>query len=186
MDHGETNWCEQAIRDAVLAGDAEAWRAWYADYFDRLAEYARWRCGGLADLADDVIQEAWLTAIRRLRSFDPKKGTFFNWLCGIASNSARNAIRGRTRERKRSQPLSQDTDPQAPGIDLVSIAKAERVATALAELPGHYESLLRSKYLDQMTVSQIAEARGESEKAVESLLARARQAFREAYEKCHD
>jgi RNA polymerase sigma-70 factor (ECF subfamily) len=68
----------------------------------------------------------------------------------------------------------------------VSIAKAERVATALAELPGHYESLLRSKYLDQMTVSQIAEARGESEKAVESLLARARQAFREAYEKCHD
>ena len=57
---------------------------------------------------------------------------------------------------------------------------------ALTALPEHYETLLRAKYLDQMTVAQIAECRGESQKGVESLLTRARQAFREAYEKPHD
>ena len=77
MDHGGANWRERAIRDAVLAGDASAWRAWFAEHFDRLAAYVRWRCGGLADLADDVTQDAWLTAVRRLRSFDPDRGPFF-------------------------------------------------------------------------------------------------------------
>jgi RNA polymerase sigma-70 factor (ECF subfamily) len=186
MDHGETNWREQAIRDAVLAGDVQAWRAWYEAYFDRLAEYARWRCGGIADLADDVIQQAWLTAVRRLHAFDPQKGTFFGWLCGIASNSARNAIRTRKRERKRSRPLSPLNNPQSANIDLAAIEKAERVAAALAALPENYEAVLRMKYLDQMTVAKIADVRGDSTKSVESLLTRARQAFREAYEKCHE
>lgn len=185
MDQGETYWCERAIRDAVLAGDAGAWRSWYEAYFDRLHRYARWRCGGLAGLADDVVQEAWLAAIRRLRSFDPDRGKFFDWLRGIAANAARNAIRGHRRLMRRSRTLKSGEDPQA-GEERAVIEKSERVALSLAALPEHYESVLRAKYLDQLTVAQIAEARGETPKGVESLLARARQAFREAYEKHHD
>jgi RNA polymerase sigma-70 factor (ECF subfamily) len=186
MDHGGAGWSERAIRDAVLAGDAAAWRAWYAEYFDRLAAYVRWRCAGLADLADDVTQEAWLTAVRRLRSFDPDRGPFFAWLRGIAANAARGAIRSRRRLRKRTRPLGPD-DPPANAPDPATIEKAERVATALTALADHYEAVLRAKYLDRMTVEEIATERGDSAKAVESLLARARQAFREAYEKAtHD
>jgi RNA polymerase sigma-70 factor (ECF subfamily) len=59
--------------------------------------------------------------------------------------------------------------------------EAESVARALAALPGHYESVLRAKYLDGQSVAEIAAERGESAKAVESLLMRARQAFREIY-----
>jgi RNA polymerase sigma-70 factor (ECF subfamily) len=55
------------------------------------------------------------------------------------------------------------------------------VAQAFAELPPHYEAVLRAKYLDGLSVHAIAEQRGDSPKAVESLLTRARQAFREAY-----
>jgi RNA polymerase sigma-70 factor (ECF subfamily) len=51
----------------------------------------------------------------------------------------------------------------------------------LVALPDHYESVLRAKYLDGRSVAEIALQRGESEKAVESLLTRARAAFREAY-----
>ena len=187
MDHSsEENWCEGMTRDAILAGNVDAWRAWYAAYFDRLATYARWRCGGLADLADDVIQEAWLTAVRRLHSFDPAKGTFFVWLCGIASNAARNAIRSRFRQRRRSRPLDPKDDAPAGHTDPAAVEKAERVALALAALPEHYEAILRAKYLEQLPLIQIAERRCESPKAVESLLTRARQAFREAYEKRHE
>jgi RNA polymerase sigma-70 factor (ECF subfamily) len=186
MDHGAGRWHERAVRDAVVAGDAAAWRSWYADNFDRLAAYARWRCGGLADLADDVIQETWLTAVRRLRRFDPDRGPFFAWLCGIAANAARNAIRARRRQRNRTRPLVHTDDAPAGAPDPAAVEKAERVAMALAELPEHYEAVLRAKYLDQLSVDAIAAQRNETPKAVESLLTRARQAFREAYQKATD
>jgi RNA polymerase sigma-70 factor (ECF subfamily) len=184
MSDGNT-WRERAIRDAVLAGDAEAWRQWYDTHFDRLAAYVAWRCGGLRDLTDDVLQETWLVAVRRLRTFDPAKGTFFDWLCGIASNTARSAIRSRCRHKACVRPLtSRDDQPAADATD--AIEKAERVAAALAALPDHYEAVLRAKYLDRLSVEEIAARRGDSPKAVESLLSRARQAFREAYEKTND
>ena len=59
--------------------------------------------------------------------------------------------------------------------------RAERVARAPAALPERYEAALRAKYLDGRSVADIATAGGETPKAVESLLAFARQAFRDAY-----
>src|SRR5205807_1123835 len=113
MERGADGWRERAIRDAVLAGDPAAWRAWYDEHFDRLAGYVGWRCGGLRDLADDVLQETWLTAVRRLRTFDPARGPFFAWLCGIAANAARSAVRNRLRRMKRSRPLAAAPEPRA-------------------------------------------------------------------------
>lgn len=173
-------WRERATRDAVLAGDAAAWRRWYDAHFDRLAAYARWRCGGLRDLADDVVQETWLAAVRALARFDPDRGTFFDWLCGIAANAARNAVRARRRG-ARARALVPADDAAAP--EARESAAAGRVAAALAELPDHYERVLRAKYLDGETVAAIAARTGASAKAVESQLTRARQAFREAYER---
>jgi RNA polymerase sigma-70 factor (ECF subfamily) len=74
----------------------------------------------------------------------------------------------------------------AAGTDPSALDRAERVARAFAALPDHYEAVLRAKYFDRMTVDEIAAARSETPKAVESLLSRARQAFREAYEPHHD
>jgi RNA polymerase sigma-70 factor (ECF subfamily) len=49
-------------------------------------------------------------------------------------------------------------------------------------LDPRHEQVLRAKYLEQMSVRVIADAWRETPKAIESLLTRARQAFREAYE----
>jgi RNA polymerase sigma-70 factor (ECF subfamily) len=168
-------WREQALRDAAVAGDPDAWHALYDTAYDRLAGYVHWRTAGLADLADEVIQETWLTAARRLRSFDPAKGPFAAWVAGIAANVVRNQIRA---WRRRPGPLSGD---EAARIAPDPREQAERVAAALAALPERSERVLRAKYLDGETVDAIARASGESPKAVESLLTRARQAFREAY-----
>ncbi|HEX4611612.1 MAG TPA: sigma-70 family RNA polymerase sigma factor [Urbifossiella sp.] len=174
-------WRERAVREAVLGGDAAAWRGWYDDHAPGLAAYVAWRCGGLPDLADDVLQETWLTAVRRLRAFDPTVGAFAAWLAGIAANAVRNALRAR--RRKPTRPLSEAPEP---GTGPAAADTAERVAAALAALPGHYEAVLRAKYLDRRTVDEIAAAHGLTPKAVESLLGRARQAFREAFEADHD
>jgi RNA polymerase sigma-70 factor (ECF subfamily) len=96
-------------------------------------------------------------------------------LRGIAVNLLRN--RFRRNGRRRTELLVDDAvDPTA-----ARRAAAERVAAALGALPTHYEAVLRAKYLDGGSVVDIAADRGETPKAVESLLSRARSAFRTAY-----
>jgi RNA polymerase sigma-70 factor (ECF subfamily) len=167
-------WRERGLRDAVVGGDPAAWRAWYEAEYAALEAYVLWRCGSLRDLADDVLQDTWLTAVKRIRRFDPRAGPFRAWLCGIAVNVLRNHLRTRRRRADRQEPLN--GDPSAADRE-----RATRVAEALATLPERSEGVLRMKYLDRMSVAEIAAASGETEKAVESLLARARAAFREAY-----
>jgi RNA polymerase sigma-70 factor (ECF subfamily) len=168
---------ERLLRGAVLAGDEHAWRLLYDESSAPLHAYVVWRCGGLRHCADEIVQDVWLTAVRRIRDYDPSKGDLPSWLRGIATNLLRNRFR---RDRRRDErPL--DVDPVAPD-GRATRDRAERVAEALAALPERYEAVLRAKYLDGCSVADIAAATGDSEKAVESLLTRARQAFRETYE----
>ena len=178
MGEGERVGRERGLRAAVLAGDDRAWQSWYYESFVALDAYVVWRCGGLRDWADDVLQETWLTAVRRVWSFEPERGSFFAWLCGIAANVVRNQMRKRR------------IDSTSPSLNGKLIAKCdeqiqrergERVSVALAALPEHYERVLRSKYLDQQAVAEIAREWDETPKAIESLLTRARAAFRDAY-----
>lgn len=166
---------ERLLWTAVLAGDDRAWRALYDASFDGLYAYALWRCAGLRDVADDIAQETWLIAVRRLVKFDPGRASFLTWLRGIAGNLARNHFR--KEKRRPVQPLGDIDVPSAGGE---CRDEAESIAGALSGLPEHYELVLRSKYLDQNSVAAIAAERGESVKAVESLLTRARQALRDA------
>ena len=71
---------ESALRDAVLAGDAAAWRVLYDGAYSGLWAYVSWRFAGLRELAEDVTQETWLIAVRRMREFEPGRGRFLAWL----------------------------------------------------------------------------------------------------------
>jgi RNA polymerase sigma-70 factor (ECF subfamily) len=170
---------ERALRSAVLASDELAWQTLYDDAFEALFAYVSWRCGGLRDLAEEIVQETWLIAVRRMRTFDPAKASFLSWLRGIAANLLRN--RFRQERRGRMEPLDGSQSAAAMTDELERREQAEMIALALAALPEHYEAVLRAKYLEQQSVEQIALERGESLKSVESLLTRARQAFRVAY-----
>jgi RNA polymerase sigma-70 factor, ECF subfamily len=179
MQSNERVWREQALRRAVLAGDEAAWRSWYEAEYAGLYAYVLWRCAGLRDHADDVVQETWLTAVRRVRRFDATQGSFAGWLRGIAGNVLSNHFR--RQRRRHAEPLNGQLP--APDTDRQRRDQAERIAQALSRLPQRYENVLRSKYVDGRSVADIAATSGDSTKAVESLLTRARHAFREAYEK---
>jgi RNA polymerase sigma-70 factor (ECF subfamily) len=182
MNGGDRVGHEMRLRAAVLAGDERAWRAWYDEASAGLRAYVHWRCAGMRDLADEVVQETWLVAVRRVRDFHPEAGPFAGWLCGIAANLLRNHLRGRQRHSGRVFALANNHPvPDPATITQDGHEQSERIARALAELAPHYERVLRAKYLDDQSVQAIASAWGESPKAIESLLTRARQAFREAY-----
>jgi RNA polymerase sigma-70 factor (ECF subfamily) len=183
MSSGDRVWRERGLRQAVLAGDESAWQTWYDESFDALYAYVRWRCANLRDLADEVVQETWLTAVKRIRSFDPQQGCFTGWLRGIAGNVLRNHLRRRSLREHASTNGATAAEPFL--CDRERREEAEQVAHALSGLPEHYEAVLRAKYLEGHSVNEIAGAWGETPKAVESLLTRARQAFREAYQREH-
>jgi RNA polymerase sigma-70 factor (ECF subfamily) len=180
MHSSDGIWRERGLRSAVLAGDERAWQTLYEESFAGLRAYVAWRCAGLRDLIDEAVQETWLTAVRRVRSFDPGAGTFAGWLRGIAANVIRGLLRRRHRRTVHSLNGQAVAAPSAADA-LEQRDQAERIAHALDALPDHYEEVLRAKYLDQKSVAEIAQARHETPKAVESLLTRARQAFREIY-----
>ena len=129
------------------------------------------------------MQETWLTAIRQVKRFDPEQGSFAGWLRGIAANVLRNHFRRETR-RNNHAALGELREAVACPADteLEKRECAERVARALASLPERYEAVLQAKYLDGQGVAEIAAAWKETTKAVESLLTRARLAFRAAYQ----
>jgi RNA polymerase sigma-70 factor (ECF subfamily) len=181
MRNGDGLWRDLHRREAVLAGDEAAWRAWYEEAYAPLQSYVLWRCASLRDLADDVLQETWLMAVRSIRRFRPEDGSFLGWLRGIAANVVRNQLRQRRRRMDRQGPL--DAEPSCNGTLHAHelLERSERIASALSTLPEHYESVLRAKYLDQLAVAEIAAERTETPKAIESLLTRARAAFRDAY-----
>jgi RNA polymerase sigma-70 factor (ECF subfamily) len=174
---------ERLLRSAVLAGDQRAWQAWYDQSYEPLYRYVHWRSGGLEDLAEEVVQETWLVAVRRVRTFDPRQGSFLAWLRGIAANVLCNRLRRRARTDRREKHLHDEVPSQeSVETELTRREQAERIARALADLPEHYEAVLRAKYLESASVAQIAETSEQTSKAVESLLTRARQAFRERYQ----
>jgi RNA polymerase sigma-70 factor (ECF subfamily) len=168
---------ERGLRSAVLAGDEVAWRTWYDQHADDVSRYAQWRCGR-ANLAEDVVQETWLTVVKKIRSFDPGAGGFRGWVIGIASMIANNHVRKHVRQTQKQRTLV-----EVPAASNVAHDDDRSALTALAmtELNDRHEQVLRAKYFDGLAVNDIAANWNESPKAIESLLTRAREAFRENY-----
>ena len=169
---------EIRLRDAVAAGDEAAWRALYDGACANLWAYVTWRCAGLRDSAEEVTQETWLAAVRRIGDFDPRKASFQSWLRGIAAHVLQNHFR-----MCRRRPIQALSGQELAPDDRAQCEQAESIARALAELPPRSEAVLRAKYLDLRSVEQIAAEWDQTPKAIESLLTRSRQAFRSAYEK---
>ncbi|MEA3364094.1 MAG: RNA polymerase sigma factor, partial [Candidatus Hydrogenedentes bacterium] len=159
MEAESRQWEERALRAAVRAGDESAWRVLYERHFDALYAHAYARVGHDPERAQEAVQNCWMTAVRRIRSFDPARGSFANWLAGIADR----VLLGQRRRWARRQRLAQGAQavPESTITDTPSEA-AERVAWVLAELPKNYAAVLRAKYEERQPVAEIAKSWGRS------------------------
>jgi len=180
-------WEERALREAVLAGDEQAWETLYERSFGRLYTFVYFRTGRDAHRTDEIVQECWMTAVRRIRSFDPERGSFLAWMQGIAENVLRNKRRRWLRLSRTEVPLEGQTGVLVNPKDAVRrLALAEQVGLALSSLPPAHREVLEAKYGEGATVAEIAALRGQTPKAVESLLSRGRAGFREAFSQLAD
>ncbi|MEK6260924.1 MAG: sigma-70 family RNA polymerase sigma factor [Planctomycetota bacterium] len=129
---------EQVWRAAVLAGDEAAWRAWYDEAYEPLRAFVLWRLAGQPAGVDEVVQETWLIAVRRMRDFDPRQGSFLDWLRGIAGNLVRNHTRQRHTARAALETVAARTSMATEtGPNLETAERSARVVAALLALPEH-------------------------------------------------
>ena len=111
----------------------------------------------------------------------------FTWLCGIA----RHKIVDHLRRRGRDAVVFSEMPPArlaalidaGPLPEKVLAEKDTRiqVVRVLAALPDNYRRALVVRYADRRSVDEVAQLLGITYKAAESLLARARSAFRTAF-----
>lgn len=181
----------QLIR-RMLAGDERAFEEFFNAYFPRVYRFALPRLNGDVDATREVVQIALGKAIRKLGSFRGESG-LFTWICQICRNEIVNRIRA---ERRMRHVVLIDDQPElraavesieAPDeFDLVrnyGRAEAARlVRVVLDRLPASYGDALEWKYIEGESVEAIGERLGIGTTAAQSLLARARRAFRDGLE----
>lgn len=122
-------------------------------------------------LADDVTQDAFVTAWRRLADLrDPDR--LPAWLCGIARNVARDARKRRRGEVLEDVEIAGETTP----YDAITDAECERIVTAaLGEMPEVYREPLVLFYYEERSVDDVARYLGLSAATTHKRLSRGRQ-----------
>jgi RNA polymerase sigma-70 factor, ECF subfamily len=131
--------------------------------------------------AEEVHQQVWLAAIESIHGFDPAKGDFRGWICGIARRQvAWHYRRHRPQAAAGTKDVSDVQDEALLPPDVAEqVELGAQVRAAVATLADESQAVLLAKYVDGLSVNEIAAQRGKSPKAVESLLSRTRQRLRD-------
>jgi RNA polymerase sigma-70 factor (ECF subfamily) len=170
---------EEGELRALKEGDLAAVRAFHAACFRPLYTFCYYRLGRDHHATEEVVQETLVLGLKRIADYEPRKSDIHTWLAWLA----RNGIRHANAERRRFVVLEPGhVEAAEPPDEEPPLETAELVGVALERLPEHYRTVLEKKYVRGESVRSIAESTATSEQAVQSLLARARDAFRRAFE----
>jgi RNA polymerase sigma-70 factor (ECF subfamily) len=183
---------DRALVEKLLARDERAFAEFFDTYAPRLFRFAMRRAGD-EDLAEEITQTTLIAAVGKLKTWRGE-ASLFTWLCTIARRQLLDHWR-KTARQPELRPLDDDPGVRAaleslaaggegPDAAIDDRRLAERVQLTLDYLPDRYGDVLEWKYLQGLSVNEIAERLASTPKAVESTLTRARQAFREGFASC--
>ena len=151
----------------------------YRQTVDDLFAFVSRRCGGDRDLAEDIMQEAWLRAVKAWRT-DGIPDRPIAWLSTVAARLLSNHRRRSVAER--FDDGSGDSLPAPPAAGNERAERESVVRIAMSKLPVLQLRLLRAFHFDRRPVSEIAASMGISQRGVEGRLRRARQRLRREIE----
>jgi RNA polymerase sigma-70 factor, ECF subfamily len=181
---------DRALRVRLLDGDERAFREFFDDYFPRLYRFALVRLVGDADAAEDVVQATLIRAIDKMHTYRGE-AAMFTWLCALCRRELAAWLlrHGRRQEvpliddrpdvRAALETLAAAADDPSAQLDRRDLARL--VQATLDHLPRRYGDALEWRYIEGLSVTEIGTRLGLGYKATESLLSRARQAFKEGF-----
>lgn len=182
---------DRAFVDRLVAGDEAAYDALFEVHAQKVYRFALARTGD-PTTAEDLVQSTLTTAIQKLREYRGE-ASLLTWLCAICRFEILN---WRRRETTRGEEVELPDDRPAvaralelvggessasPEGELLRKETAYLVRTLLDRLPGRYGDILEWKYRDGLSVADIARRLRVTRTAAQSLLARARDSFRDGF-----
>jgi RNA polymerase sigma-70 factor, ECF subfamily len=175
----------------MRAGSDEAFEEFFDRYFPGLFRFALSRLGE-EDGAEEAAQAALARALSRLQTYRGE-AALFTWLCTFCRHEIA-ALVGKRRRAGTAVALVEDAPEVRAALEVLATADASGpddalrrretarlVQATLDALPPRYGNALEWKYVQGLSVREIAERLAVGPKAAESLLTRAREAFREGF-----
>lgn len=175
----------------MLAGDSGAFDEFFSGYFARLYRFTVMRVGSDREGARDIVQEALCRAMRSLEGYRGE-ASLFTWLCQICRSLLAERYERVRRDAERLVAVEDDAAVRAaleslesPDDDPELAARrgdlSRLVQTVLDRLPARYGNALEWKYVEGLSVEAIAKRLEVGTLAAQSLLQRARVAFRDGF-----
>ena len=165
---------ESELVARLKAGDEDAAHEFFDRYAARIRRFIANSLGAAVDEADDILQETFI-ALADALPFFRGDSSLFTFACAVAHRKVLSLIRTNARRARlmRAAPMSVPPAPQASSVNA-------EFNCALAELRAEYREVLVLKYVEEISVSEIARILRLGEHAVESRLARARKSLRKS------
>ena len=187
---------DRSLAARVAGGDQAAFDVFFKEYFPRLFRFTLSRVNNDPDLAEEIVQRTMCIVVRKMGTYRGE-ALLFTWLCQICRNETVALFRQRRIEMSEDLPIEDHPAVQAAlesmqaSDDRPESAQrrdeiAHFVKTTLEHLPAKYATALEMKYVQGCSVSEIGEALGVGTKAAESILSRARTAFKDGFRSLWD
>lgn len=149
----------------VSGGDRRAFGTIYDRYCRQAYSLARRVCVD-PDLAEDVVQEAFLALWRDPSRYDPRRGGFASWLLTLVHHRAVDAVRRESVHRKRAVPgdgeVTDHVVPAGPGADEKALdgVVGGQVREALGRLPEEQREVIALAYFGGYTQCEVSALTG--------------------------
>jgi RNA polymerase sigma-70 factor (ECF subfamily) len=190
MQEHEPHFEDRQLARRVLKGEEAAFDTFFSRYYVRAYRYCQRRAAD--DDAEEIAMEAIRQAIRRIETYRGE-ASLMTWIYQIVRRQLSAHYK---RERKHENLVLIDdnefvqAEVEAMSADLSRSPEAlteahqhtQLVHLMLDYLPGNYGRILEWKYIEGYNVTEIAERLNTTPTAIQSMLARARTAFKDSYE----
>jgi RNA polymerase sigma-70 factor (ECF subfamily) len=149
---------DESLLRGLAKGDSDGLSALYERY-GRLAYGLAYRMLADGPAAEDVVQEAFVSAWRNAPSFNPERGTARAWLLTTVRNRCIDVLRGPRRSSKLDATVDDAFDLEARDNVLESVLhrlQAQDIQSALDRLPEEQRTAVHLAYFGGLTHAQIA------------------------------
>ncbi len=166
---------EIGIIRQVLNGDTDSFELLVQKYQKPVVRMIR-NITNDAHLCEDIGQEVFFAAYRKLASFDPARSNFSTWLFTIAKNKSLNAL-------KRKRPISGARMPEKaewhnPGDDLARKEIVAELDKVLQDLPKRQRMAFILAEIEELSYEEIAQIEGVRIGTIKSRIHRAKKKLR--------
>ncbi|MBA4384475.1 MAG: hypothetical protein C0410_07040 [Anaerolinea sp.] len=174
---------ELILARRIATGNERAVEEFYDRYADSLYAFIYHHVN--KEDAEEIWQDCLLVSIRGIAGFNGKS-KIYTWLCAIAHHKIADFFRRNNQSTEAIFSPLEETEnlfdkSSLPEDLLQKKAVRIKVVNTLQLLPEEYRLALTARYADEIGVEEIAHQLGRSYKATESILSRARSAFKVAF-----